>query len=94
MKLYILRPIENLPKGDDPWESWYDKAFGFVVTAENEENARKLADGSAGDENEHGYSDGKMVSTSHPWLSKKYTTCTELIAGEVEEIIITDFAAA
>ena len=45
MELWILRAMENLPKFDDPWEPWYNKAFGFVIRAGNEESARRLADG-------------------------------------------------
>ena len=42
MKLWLLRPREDLPYDKDPWEPWYDKAFGFVVRAETEERARAI----------------------------------------------------
>jgi hypothetical protein len=44
MKLWLLRPKE----GRSHWEPWYDKAFGFVVRANSETEARKLASGDAG----------------------------------------------
>lgn len=43
MKLYILRPKENLPYEDSPWNPWYDKCFGEVVRANNAKQARKIA---------------------------------------------------
>jgi hypothetical protein len=51
MTLWLLRPVENLPIDDNPWDPWYDKAFGFVILAETEADARALADKNAGDEN-------------------------------------------
>ena len=40
MKLWILMPKENLNKGDDPWNPWYDKCFGMIIRAKTEEEAR------------------------------------------------------
>lgn len=37
MRLWELRPID---KDSGPWEPWYDKAFGFVVRADTEAQAR------------------------------------------------------
>lgn len=40
-KLWLLRPIdENSP----PWTPWYDKAFGFVIRAESEREARRMTE--------------------------------------------------
>ncbi len=50
MKLWLLRPNKNLSENDNPWKPWYDKAFSFVVRAETEEDARKLAHKNAGSE--------------------------------------------
>jgi len=83
MKLWILRPIHT--KGDDPWNPWYDKSFGFVVVASSEIRARQLAHGDAGDEN---------MAAPSPWLDPKYSTCIELVPGNEEEIIMCDFASA
>jgi hypothetical protein len=92
MKLYLLRPIHK--EGDDPWDPWYDKAFGFVVRAEDEKEARELAHGEAGDENRGEFMQKKIADTDSPWLSKKYSTCKELTIKGKKEIVITDFARA
>ena len=86
MKLWLLRPVENpqAAKGN-PWEPWYNKAFGFVVRAETEEEARKLADGEAGDENR---------DVCQPWLNAKYSSCVELKVKGEPGVVIRDFAAA
>lgn len=96
MKLWLLRPVEGLAKNDNPWHPWFDKAFGFVIRAETETDARKLANANAGDENEiplvqfvSGISDVK-----EPWLNSKYSTCVELTAEGTNEVVIKDFHAA
>jgi hypothetical protein len=84
-KLYILRPIE----GDPLWESWYDKSFGFVVSAASPKEARKLAQESSGDETRN-YDGDK-----HPaWTSPEHSTCKELTATDKSEIIMQDFHSA
>ncbi len=102
MKLWILRPTVRLPNEDDPWKPWYDKAFGFVVQAETEEQARALADSEAGDENHHDYDvitnpdfrDTIVKKTRNPWLDSKYTTCIPLEAVGTPKVIMRDFASA
>ena len=94
MKLWILRPIEDLPDNDNPWEPWYDKSFGFVVRAKTEKEAREYADGNAGDENRGKFLSQKTADTKEPWKDDKYSTCIELTkTGEIG-VIITDFARA
>ena len=88
MKLWLLRPVENLPEGDDPWEPWYDKAFGFVVRAETEDGARSLAQANAGDEKRN------RRSSRQPWLDAKYSTCAELTAEGAAEMVIRDIQYA
>ena len=96
MNLYILRPIE---KGKiHPWMPWFDKAFGFVVRAESEEAARKIADENAGDENKPVDKDGiyiydKQVNR-HPWLLRKNSTCCLLTNEGDEGVVMKDFASA
>lgn len=80
MKLYLLRPIHK--EGDDPWDPWYDKCFGFVVRASSSEKARELASKENGDE-------GAKV-----WLDPSYSTCAELATRGGEMVVIKDFAAA
>lgn len=94
MKLWILRPKQNLPKEDNPWEPWFDKAFGFVVCARNEQAARQLAHADAGDENGRNFFNPKRANTPDPWLSENYSTCVVLTASDKEEIIIKDFQGA
>lgn len=80
MKLWSVDARRGLPADDDPWNACYDKAFGFVVRAETEEDARKLASEDGGDE--VGESNGQA------WLNPKYSTCIELVAdGEAGEIL-------
>jgi len=94
MKLYILEPSQKLKKGDNPWNPWYDKAFGFVIRAETEEKARKIAHENAGDENRGAFLEKEIAKTKSPWLDKKYSTCNELLADGESELIIRDFNAA
>jgi hypothetical protein len=92
MKLWLLRPIHI--ENDDPWEPWYNKAFGFVVRAETEDAARQFAHSEAGDENRGEFSMHKTSDTKTPWLDPKYSTCLELFADGDAGIVIRDFAAA
>lgn len=74
MNIYLLNPVKD-------WEPWYDKIFGFVVVAENEKNARKLASMQCGDE-------GPGV-----WLRSEYTSC-KIVPTDKEEVILRDLASA
>ena len=94
MKLWILKPVEKLPQGDDPWEPWYDEAFGFVVRAETADEARKFAHEQAGDENWGMFLGGKTADTNSPWLDVKYSTCDELRADGEAGVVLQDFHAA
>lgn len=94
MKLWKLTNRETLPENDDPWDPWYDKAFGFVVRAETEEDARKIADKNAGGENRGEFMDRRIANTNHPWLYAKYSTCEELTADGEAGMILRDFHAA
>jgi hypothetical protein len=84
MKLWLLRPRKECIKKDNPWEPWYDKAFGFVIRAKTEKKARCLADQDAGDENDN----------FSAWTDKKYSTCIELTPSGKEQIILRDFYSA
>ena len=92
-KLWLLRPVEDLTE-DDPWEPWYDKAFGFVVRAETEKEAREFAHAEAGDENRGEFKGLETPKERTPWLDEKYSTCVTLYTYGEEGIIIRDFAAA
>jgi hypothetical protein len=94
MKLWLLRPVDGLAKNDDPWEPWYDKAFGFVVRAETEAEARALAHAEAGDENRGLFLRARIADTAQPWMDAKYSTCTELLPEGAAELVMKDFASA
>lgn len=83
MKIYLLRPN---PDNDAAWKPWYDKAFGFVVRAESEEQARLFASEKGGEENEFG--------KPSPWLDPRQSTCEEVTADGEAGLIIHDIARA
>lgn len=93
MKLYLIRPNEDLPKDDNPWEPWYDKAFGFVVRAETEQQARRMAQDNHGDENDV-WGENSVTHCIEPWLKDKYTSCVEITQDGPAEMIIRDYRAA
>ena len=94
MKLWLLRPIQDLPDNDNPWEPWYDKAFGFVVRAKNEKEAREFAHQDAGEENRGEFLFKKTANTTEPWKNEKYSTCIELKKDGDAGVIIQDSASA
>jgi len=63
MNLYLLEPNDGLPYEDNPWEPWFDKCFGVVVAANNEDEARIEASEASSDEGEDA------------WLKSEYSTC-------------------
>jgi len=83
MKLWILRPI-NEDQG--PWVPWYDKAFGFVVRAETEDQARRFAHEMGADEN-------REEKGVNPWMDDSLSTCEELDADGSEGVVMSDFRA-
>ena len=94
MKIWLLQPNVILPKGENPWDPWYDKAFGFVVRAESEELARELATAEQGDEGRGEFFNSKIANTRTPWADPKYSTCKELPQDGDAGVIIRDFASA
>lgn len=79
MKLWILKPVEVLPDYD-PWEGYYDMAWGFVARAKTEQDARALAAEHSGDERD-------------AWFNPAYATCEVLSDVGTEEMILRDFHA-
>ena len=102
MRLWLLRPVgyddpaASLGKGehDNPWTPWYNKAFGFVVRAEDESSARKFAHEDAGTENRGTFLGLDVAETDSPWLDPDYSTCEELSPEGPEGIVMRDFASA
>lgn len=86
--------MEGLPV-PNPWAPWYDKAFGFVVRAEDEQAARALASKDAGDEaggRDHSVTPPR--ERPNPWLDPDLSSCVELTAEGSSEVVMKDFAAA
>jgi hypothetical protein len=94
MKLWLLLPAKPLPVNDNPWEPWFDKAFGFVVRAITEEDARTVAHNEAGNENRGEFLRTKTANTKAPWLDARYSTCVELLPDGEPGLVMKDFAAA
>lgn len=94
MKIWLLRPVDGLAKNDNPWEPWFEKAFGFVVRADSEAEARLLAHAEGGDENRGEFLFGKTSETTQPWMDVKYSTCVELTAEGASEVVLVDFRQA
>lgn len=81
----------------NPWSPWYDKAFGFVVSAPTVLTARRLASAEAGDEKFVQYDEeGNTVREHNPWLDPAYTSCEVIGTCDLEamEVIMRDFASA
>jgi len=92
MKLWLLRPIHT--PGDDPWEPWYDKTFGFVVRADDAQSARQFAHEDAGNENWVAWMGRRCAKTDAPWLDPAYSTCTPLTDDGEPGVVIHDHASA
>lgn len=82
MKLWLLRPKGSTNTPNWPWEPWYDKAFGFVVRAETEGEARAFAAADCGDE-------GRDA-----WMSYSRSSCEELSQEGDAGVIVQDYASA
>lgn len=94
MKLWLLRPVDRQEPNDNPWQPWYDKAFGFVVRAETEAEARDMAHADAGDESRGEFMNEKTANTREPWKDATYSTCVELLPEGPAEVVMQDFARA
>ena len=78
MKLWLLKPIEDLKTEKDPWENPYDKCHGFVISAPDETTARELGDANAGDEN----------IFARVWLDTHYSACVCIGTSDSSKIEI------
>jgi hypothetical protein len=74
-------------EGKDPWQPAYDRAFGFVVRAVSEEEARWQAHQAAGEEN-------GTISGVSPWLDVAYSNCEELRGDGSNEVVLVNFRHA
>lgn len=78
MQIWKLEPVDGCSK---PWDSGYDKAYGFVVLAETEEGARLLAANDAGDE-------GRDA-----WINSQLSTCKVVDTHPPARLLLRDFCA-
>lgn len=94
MKLWLLRPIEY-EDGDTPDQLWipqWDRAFGFVVRAETESEARAIAQANAGDEaSERHIAWLGLSAATRAWTSAEHSTCVELVPDGQPGVVIRDF---
>lgn len=92
MKLWLLEARKGLPDGDNPWERWYSTITSFVIRAETEMDARRLATENGRDEVEEFTIVGYIATAA--WSDAKYSTCVELVADGDEGVILSDYNAA
>lgn len=88
--LWLLRPKNFLPADDNPWNPWYDKCFGFVIRADSEKEARKLANENGRDECRGEFFGKRVSNTTTPWLDEEYSTCVEVPDIGPSEIVMQD----
>lgn len=89
MRLWLLRPAHGdcAMNQNGPWRHGpEDCAWGFVVRAETEEEARQLASTQAGDEKHYPVDRANVA-----WTDPAYSTCEELLPAGEPGIIIRDF---
>lgn len=72
--------------GAEPWTSWYDKAYGFIVRAPDEATARRLAQANAGAERAAGDDEALGV-----WLDPAHTSCVPLRADGNAAVLMREF---
>jgi hypothetical protein len=95
MAIWLLEPLDNLPETEalNPWCPWYNKTFGLVVRAADENEARRLADeldGPIRPQHLPSISD----DMAHPWLHPKWSTCVQILPDGDSEVILTDVWSA
>lgn len=90
MRLWLLEPVDGLPKELNRWEDGYGCALGFVVRAATEAEARALANAEAGEENDEHFGPIRRPAVG-AWLEGKYSTCTELLPEGPAGVVLVDF---
>jgi hypothetical protein len=95
MKLWLIKAREDLPKGNNPWASWYDCTHGVVIRAETEEEARAFITNAAWEDEDDQWPVAGDEVRNHPnaWMSPEYSTCEELIPDGAPGLVIRDFHA-
>jgi len=110
MKLFHLRPnpgrdLKENSEGNtrDPFRG-YDIRTGFVIRAESEKQARKIAEENTGDEIYSSYDKWLDGDTSREeleedefiyydgiWTNENLVECTEIDTGGEEEIVLSSY---
>ena len=91
MELYLLEPKDKykndeVDNKENPWSPWYDKTFGFVIAAESEKEARKIAD----KRNHKWYSSHGSKHYEGLWLDDNYAKCINLKNINDKGIVLSD----
>lgn len=91
MALWRLTPRSDTlwwcVEGKDPWQPPFDCAFGFVVRASDEEEARWTAHQAGGEEN-------AALPDVSPWLDAAYSACEKLDPEGSPEVLLVNFRHA
>lgn len=93
MDLWLLLPRrEVLARSTHPWTPPYDKTFGVLARAENEAEARRLAQAKAGNEGLGIYQKLGLPEDEvalNVWLDPAWTSCeVPEAAGEAGVILV------
>ena len=86
MRLWLLKPHKDYELGaynttdsryprPNPFAPWYDKVFGYVIRAEDGNEARQIAATRSGD---------------NVWLQPEYTFCIELTSDGEKGMVLAD----
>jgi len=86
--LWILEPRHDLAEDDNPWEPFFDRCFGIVVEAGDEQAARAIGHASCVG------TDETILRDRRVFLDPKYTTCVELNPSGQERLIMASFQFA
>lgn len=86
-KLWLIKAVE----GAAPWEPWYDKCFGMVIEAADEQSARKIAtkESTIQFDSEVIFT-GELEDYPDAWMNPDYSTCVELIPCGESRVILGD----
>jgi len=87
-KIWILQPRQDLPRGDDPWEPWFDRCFGIIAEAVTEGDARNIAHDNCV------CTDQTILRDRRVFLDPKYTTCAELVPCGQNRFIMGNYRPA
>lgn len=102
MRFWKLENRESLPEDDDPWGRESGKMYSCIIRAEDEAEARAIANGNARKEIvehasktvESNWGGMPIVKRTHgnaqAWLSEEYSTCEEITVEGPAGLIAAD----